>query len=188
MGSPLPNFLQAAAAAFPWDVQASATGAARLLLPFADPNYCQSSETVIVRGKTVHIPRRIHFMGLRETSLKGEHALWPMVQCLRTRSTDGYERQASLRHVLPLNEPWSIPFVVLLAGEYVVEIIDDIVASLPLLDAEAYTEFVRENRGVMRLLRSKATSYWNCYYRTSHPNRRAYPGLAFLHQLEIWAS
>ncbi|MDE2126042.1 MAG: hypothetical protein KGJ62_05580 [Armatimonadetes bacterium] len=78
--------------------------------------------------------------------------------------------------------------MVLLAGDYVVEIIDDIMASLPLLDAEAYVEFVRENRGVMRLLRRKATSYWDCYYRTAHPNRHTYPGLAFLDQLAVWAS
>lgn len=109
------------------------------------------------------------------------------MQCLRTRSTDGYERQAALRHILPLNEPWSIPFVVLLAGEYVVEIIYDILSSMPMLNSEAYIEFVRENRGMMRLLRSKANSYWDCYYRT-YPNRSAYPGLAFLHQLENWAS
>jgi hypothetical protein len=183
-----PNFLKAAVAAFPPDRQVSATGAARLLLPFVDPNYRQQSVKVIVRGKTIHIPKRVHFIGLSEAKRDKEHALLPAVQCLRTRSTDGYKRQAALRHILPLNEPWSIPFVVLLAGEYVVEIIDDIVASLPALNPEAYIEFVRENRGTMRLLRAKATSYWDCYYRTSHPNRSAYPGLAFLHQLEIWAS
>jgi hypothetical protein len=183
-----PNFLKAAVAAFPPDRQVSATGAARLLLPFVDPNYRQSSVRLTVRGRSVHIPKRIHFVGLCEASLIKEPTLRPAAQCLRTRSTDGYERQASLQYILPLNEPWSIPFVVLLAGEYVVEIIDDMLASLPLLNVEAYIEFVRENRGMMRLLRSKATSYWDCYYRTSHPNRSTYPGLAFLHQLEIWAS
>ena len=184
-----PNFLKAAVAAFPPDGQVSATRAAKLLLPFVDPNYRrQQSVKVIVRGKTIHIPRRVHLIGLSEAKREEEHALLPAVQCLRTRSTDGYERQAALRHILPLNEPWSIPFVVLLAGEYVVEIIDDILASLPTLDPEAYIEFVRENRDTMRLLRAKATSYWDRYYRTFHPNRSAYPGLAFLHQLEIWAS
>ena len=183
-----PNFLKAAVAAFPPDRLVPATGAARLLLPFVDTNYRQQSVKVIVRGKTIHIPKRVHFIGLSEAKLGEKLALLPTVQCLRTRSTDGYERQAALRHILPLNEPWSIPFVVLLAGEYVVEIIDDILASMPMLNSEAYIEFVRENRGMMRLLRSKATSYWDCYYRTSHPNRSAYPGLAFLHQLEIWAS
>lgn len=182
------NFLNAAVAAFPPDRRVSATGAAKLLLPFVDANYRQSCVDVLVRGKAVRIPKRVHFVGLSEAKLGNEHALLPAVQCLRTRSTDGYERQAAVRHILPLNEPWSIPFVVLLAGEYVVEIIDEIVASLSALNREAYIEFVRENRGAMRLLRSKATSYWDCYYRTSYPNRSAYPGLAFLHQLEIWAS
>jgi hypothetical protein len=78
--------------------------------------------------------------------------------------------------------------VVLLAGEYVIEIIDDIVTSFPMLDQAAYVNFLRENRALMRHLRSKATSYWDCYYRTSYPDRGSYPGLAFLHQLELWAS
>lgn len=188
MDSSAPNFLKAAAAAFPPDRQVWAAGAASLLLPFVDPNYRQWSVNVIVRGRTVHIPKRVHFIGLCEEKSETQPKLWPTVQCLRTRSTDGYERQASLRCILTLNEPWSIPFVVVLAGEYVVEIIDDIVASLSVLNREAYIEFVRENRGLMRLLRSRATSYWDCYYRTSHPDRSIYPGLAFLHQLEIWAS
>jgi hypothetical protein len=183
-----PNFLKAGVAAFPPDRRVSAAGAARLLLPFVDPTYRQQSVKVIVRGKTIHIPKRVHFIGLSEAQLGEDVALLPTVQCLRTRSTDGYERQAALRHILPLNEPWSIPFVVLLASEYVVEIIDDILASMPMLNSEAYIEFVLENRGMMRLLRSKATSYWDCYYRISHPDRSAYPGIAFLHQLEIWAS
>src|ERR1700743_67793 len=128
MDSSAPNFLKAAVAAFPADRQVSVTGAARLLLPFVDPNYRQSSVRVMVRGRRVLIPKRIHFIGLGEANLKTEPTLWAAVQCLRTRSTDGYERQASLQHILPLNEPWSIPFVVLLAGDYVVEIIDDILS------------------------------------------------------------
>ena len=117
-----PNFLKAAVAAFPPDRRLSADGAANLLLPFVDPNYRQSTVRVIVRGKTVHIPKRIHFIGLCDAKLEEERAPLQVVQCLRTRSTDGFERQAALRHILPLNEPWAIPFVVLLAGEYVVEI------------------------------------------------------------------
>src|SRR5215469_4027840 len=102
-----PIFLKAIVAAFPPDRQVLAAGAARILLPSVDPNYRQSFVGVIVRGKTVHIPKRIHFAGLPESNLKTQPTFWPAVQCLRTRSTDGYERQASLRSVLPLNEPWS---------------------------------------------------------------------------------
>jgi hypothetical protein len=188
MESSSPTFLKAAVAAFPPDRQGLAIGAGRILSPFVDRSYRRPSVQVTVRGETVHLPKRIHFIGLGEANLEPPPTFWPAVQCLRTRSTDGYERQASLRRVLPLNEPWSIPFVVLLAGEYVVEIIDDIVGSLSLLNRETYISFVRENRDLMRLLRSKATSYWDCYYRRSNADRSSYPGLAFLHQLEIWAS
>ena len=45
-----------------------------------------------------------------------------------------------------------------------------------------------ENRPVMRVLRSNATSYRDCYYRRAYPDRRSYPGLAFLSRLELWAS
>jgi hypothetical protein len=187
MDSSAPPFLKAAMAAFPPANQALAAGAAKALSPFVDDSYRQSSVRVVVLGATVQIPKRIHFLGLREEDLK-QGTFWPAIRCLCTRSTDGYERQASLRSILSLNEPWSIPFVVLLAGEYVVEITDDMVGSFSVFDREAYINFVRENRGLMRLLRSKATSYWNCYYRASHPDRSSYPGFAFLHQLEVWAS
>ena len=45
--------------------------------------------------------------------------------------------------------------MVLLAGEYVVEIIADMVASLPTLERGIYAEFVRENRHLIQRLRSK---------------------------------
>jgi hypothetical protein len=188
MDTSAPPFVKAAMVAFPPDAQALATGAARFLSRFIDDSYHLSSIPVIVCGKTVKIPKRIHFLGLREENLKTQSTFLPAIHCLCTRSTDGYQRQASLRHILTLNEPWSIPFVVLLSGEYVVEIIDDMVGSLSVFNCEAYISFVRENRGLMRLLRSKAASYWNCYYRPSHSQRSNYPGLAFLHQLEVWAS
>jgi hypothetical protein len=181
-------FFKSAVAAFPRANRALAIDTARALLPFVDESYRQSSVRVIVLGETVQIPKRIHFLGLAEENLKAHGALSPAVQCLRARSTDGYQRQASLKCILSINEPWSVPFVVLLAGEYVIELIEDMVTASSMLDRATYINFVHENRGLMRLLRSRATSYWNCYYRVSYPDRGSYPGLAFLHQLELWAS
>jgi hypothetical protein len=143
---------------------------------------------VIVGGCPVEIPKRIPLLGFREEELEYGGSFRSLIHCLCTRSTDGFARQAALRRILTLNEPWSIPFVVLLAGEYVVEIIDDMVGSILLLDRAAYITFVRENRGTMRILRAKATSYWDGYCRMSHPDRFNYPGLVFLHQVEAWAS
>ncbi|TIN76071.1 MAG: hypothetical protein E5Y29_16680 [Mesorhizobium sp.] len=112
----------------------------------------------------------------------------PGSQCLLTRSTDGYLRQKSAKIILPLNEPWTIPFIVLLLGEYVVEILDDIHLAMPYFDQTAYASFVRQNRQVMRAIRAKATSYWNAYYRQSYPGRKSYPAIAVLNQLDTWAT
>jgi hypothetical protein len=179
-------FSRAAVAAFPFSYRMIAESAARTLAPFTDDSYRIVSVHSVVLGETVQIPIRIHLVGLDEGKLHHRNC-WHATQCLCTRSTDGYLRHASLRHVLPINEPWSIPFVVLLAGEYVVEIIEDMIASVSALDRERYVNFVRENRILMRLLRQKANSYWDCYYRRSYPDRNAYPGVAFLGQLELWA-
>jgi hypothetical protein len=56
------------------------------------------------------------------------------------------------------------------------------------LDREAYRNFVRENRALTRLLRSRAVNYWDRYYRTNYPDRNGYTGLLFLHRLELWAN
>lgn len=178
-----------ASAAFPWSCRTLAEDAIKSLLPYVDFSYGKLSvREAVVLGERVQIPTRISFRGLTHGELQQwQQSSWPAALCLCTRSTDGYIRQVSLRRVLTTKESWGIPFVVLLAGEYVVEIAEDLVASLPAFDRDAYINFVRENRPMMRLLRSKATSYWDCYYRDDYPDRRTYPGLAFIDELDEWA-
>lgn len=183
------SFPHAAIAAFPTSVQTMAEGAAAALAALVDDNYSKTRVVAaVVLGRPLLIPYRIHFAGLNGAWPQLQGKFSPAIQCLCSRSTDGHVRHAALRSVLCINEPWAVPFVVLLAGEYVVEIVVDMVASLPTLERSIYAEFVRENRPLMRQLRTKATSYWNCYYRGSYPDRSTYPGLVFLHELEAWAS
>lgn len=179
--------MRVAAGAFPPDCDALANRAALELSAVVDSHYSAGITTVIVRGHTVQIPDRLHFRGKRAETFHPSSALEPIIQCLLTRSTDGYERHAALRAILPLNTSWSIPFVVLLAGEYVIEIIDDIVGSLSLLDRVAYGALARENAQLLSLLEARATSYWDCYYRNSSADRHQYPGIKLLHQLQQWA-
>jgi hypothetical protein len=182
-------FPNSAVAAFPTSVHGMAAGAAAALAPLVDDSYLgKHAVKVVVLGRPLLIPYRIHFVGLNEAWSQLQGKFSPAIQCLCSRSSDGHVRQAALRSVLCISEPWVVPFVVLLAGEYVVEIAIDMVASLPTLERSIYAEFVRENRNLMRQLRKKATSYWNCYYRGAYPDRSAYPGLVFLHELEAWAS
>jgi hypothetical protein len=164
-----------------------ATSAAGALAPFVVDDYRKGSIPLMVQGQQVFVPRRLHFLGteqLSEMAAEATHA----AQCLLTRSTDGRIRQTALHRILPTSDPWAIPFVVLLAGEYVIEIIENLQEALPQLDRAAYANFVLENRPVMRDLRSRATSYWNRYYRQSYLDRGSYPGLVVLNHFDQWAA
>ncbi|MTJ81956.1 MAG: hypothetical protein F8N37_13215 [Telmatospirillum sp.] len=194
----IPDFLESAVTAFPPSCGIFSASAARILKPFVDQRYRMPPwRPVIVLGEAVRIPYRIHFQGLDESNLQIRGDARAAILCLCTRSTDGYTRQRALRQVLTIGEPWIAPFVMLLAGEYVVEIIEDIVRNIPAFNREIYAAFVRENRIFMQFLRARATSYWNEYYRCpcyKHPHygvgyhRDTYPGLIFLDQLEMWAN
>lgn len=106
-----------------------------------------------------------------------------MAQCILTRSTDGFERQTALKEVLPINEPWSIPFVIALIGEYVVEIIDDIYVAVPQFNRELVATFIGENPVFYKLTSDRVMSYWNCYYRWQF-QRNDYVGFKFLRELD----
>lgn len=184
------SFPKRVIAAFPSVDRLHAEDAVDTLSPFIDGTYHtyhQKSVEVVVRGAAVRVPSRLQFHALNVEHLESHPRFAPATLCLLTRSTDGYLRQASLRQILGNSEPWCIPFIVLLAGEYVVEITEDLAGSLIIFEQNKYVAFVRENRPLMRRLRSQAASYWNCYYREQYPDKSKYPGLVFLHRLEHWA-
>jgi len=180
-------FFDAAIAAFPSSCQALAADAAAKLAPIVDDTYRRRAVCLDVDGRNVYIPERLHFHSGKE--IFDQPGQLPLIaRCLLTRSTDGHLRQRALRNIVDSHEKWVIPFIVLLTGDYVVEVVTEILPALPKLDRPSYSNFVLQNRPAMRVLRSKATSYWNAYYRQTYPNPRTYPGLVALHELETWAS
>jgi len=179
-------FADAALAAFPSGVRELARKAAQALATLVDDSYRQGAYRVDVLGEDVNIPYRLHFIADIDGAQDGSQPS-SFARCLISRSTDGHLRQRALRSILALQDPWIIPFIVFPVGEYVVEIVEDIQSALPTLHRDAYVNFVRENRATMTLLRARATSYWDSYYRRAYPDRRDYPGMAVLNELERWA-
>jgi hypothetical protein len=182
-------FAKLAAGAFPLAVQDVAGPAVKALSPFVDDSYrIGTTDAASIGDAVVQIPARFHFNQPppARLDLDGEWQL--AADCLASRSTDGYLRQAALRRILNAPQPWVIPFILLPAGEYVVEIAADLIAALPTLDRAIYSDFVRANRPLLRLLQSRATSYWNCYYRRDYRDKGRYPALAFLWEIESWAA
>lgn len=125
------------------------------------------------------IPYRVYWKAIeiRDDALpRGERHL---LDCILTRHHDGYERERRSREILTVRESWVPAFVVPLAGEYVIEILDLIRRNLDLLDAVLYGEFLRENPELHRKTAARVESYWNCYYRRNY-TRAEYPGFAVL--------
>jgi hypothetical protein len=182
------SFSKAGIASFPYTCRKEAELMVYALAPFVDDDYRKKSMEVFVQGESVQIPSRIHFIESNVDKINLHENLLTMAHCLHSRSTDGYLRHTSLRRILPIDESWTIPFITILAGEYVIEIIQEMVGALPMLNRIAYTNFLLENRPLVAFLRAKATSYWYRYYRHLYVDKNSYPGLVFLHQLERWAN
>ena len=151
---------------------------------------------VAVRGEPMEIPSRIYLDAIRPDELPVdvpslERAI---VGCLYTRHHIGYVRQRWLRQIVRVNEPWIVPFVVQLLGEYVVEIIVDIVRALPDLadpgsaQAQHYGGVLAENPQFLDLTRQRVASYWSCYYRGQYLRWSEYPGHVLLGALDSAAT
>ena len=172
------------AAAFPSELGSQSEAAVLALNLSSDYDYGRFSLSVL--GETLLIPRRVFSRSIKPDLSGLSWQQRQIAQCIRTRSTDGFERQAALEEVLAINAPWSIPFVIALIGEYVIQIIDDVYAVVPQFDPDVVAQFIRDNPGFYQLTRDRVTSYWNCYYRQFQ--RSDYVGFKLLRELEAMRS
>lgn len=140
-----------------------------------------------LHGDRVVIPQRI-YNSVPVSDLAPQSSVAGLaIDCLYTRHHDGFVRQEALRRVLTgPPHPWTVPFVLQLLGEYVIEICDDIelFAKTRFAAHLGWRTHVRafadENPEFMMLTKERATSYWQCYHRGAHLNRSTYPGLRAL--------
>ncbi len=143
---------------------------------------------VSVMGEGVEIPYRTHFSKwtvgkcVEVPGIAGRVA-----QCLGTRHFDGFTRERCLRMLIRCEEPWVVPFVVQLLGEYVLEIVQVIDANLESLNAQLYGDFIRANSRYFGTQERRVVSYWNEYYRGRYPKLSAYPGSTALDTLKGFA-
>ena len=165
---------RAIAQAFPARLGAAARANAPAWERFVQRSYRSHRFEVQVEGERLSIPQRIHLPGYQPpTALDVETRA--MGWCLLTRSTDGFERYYALEQIVTANRSWTIPFVVALIGEYVIEILDLIEAALPGMDEAVVARFVAENPAYLALTEARVASYWNAYYR-DRSTRRGYVG------------
>ena len=128
-------------------------------------------------GRLLRIPVRTHDARERLlacAALPGDAGV--IALCLGTRHHDGHVREACARQLLLQERAWTVPFVVHLCGEYVLEIVEAIGAALPAWNTQALARYLRENPAYVDTLERRSISYWSCYYRGRHPAWDSYPG------------
>lgn len=115
-----------------------------------------------------------------------------ILDCLYSRNHDGYVRQRHLSRIVTTEELWVIPFVVAALGDYVIEIVREAVAGLAeISDPHSWQEsqyrlFADHNAELVRWIRQRSISYWDCYYRDAFSLREGnealprYPSLSIL--------
>jgi hypothetical protein len=148
--------------------------------------HAPSSVFVVKLDKeTLQIPYRVYYnAGLLRLKLHASHGLKKLVlACLGTRHHDGYLRQQCLGYLLRRNEFWMIPYIVQLAGEYVVEIAEKAAEGIEFCDSASVSEFAKQNPEYLATFSRRVTSYWNEYYRPAYPCRDDYPGSKVLAHL-----
>lgn len=175
-------------AALPHSISSELTAALKRIPAATIPPTQDSIGPVFVLGEQLRIPKRIYSdppgMLSGMTSSETQKAI---VDCLYTRHHDGYVRQRFLRKAIQFSEPWVVPFVIQLLGEYVIEILQDVWNGVSRLKIKAYSDFVEENPQFMELTRYRIVSYWDVYYRREIPKICDYVGWRILDELGWWS-
>lgn len=160
-------------AAFPLDLGERVE---RAVLALPVPFYpCSSDDigSITWCGRVLRIPHRVYFAGhppIADT----------VMAAILTRHHDGHVREAAVRVALQEPQPWVVPWVMQLLGEYVIEIVEVVEAHQERLLREDARAFVRANPAFVALTQQRATSYRNAYHHHCYPRRSDSPASRLL--------
>lgn len=95
--------------------------------------------------------------------------------CIYTRHHNGHIREVAVLELMQKFTTESIPFVVQLLAENVVEIAIAIINVITVKQQQEIQEFLKENPKYAQTIQSKIASYWDCYYKWSYLKLNDYP-------------
>lgn len=187
---PLSGLDESLTCAFPIDL-ADDVQAVTSLLP-RGPYPSATSFQAVVGEDRVTIPERIYHQELTPEGLSSRQQT--ILHCLFSRHHDGFVRQRHLRQILTCTEPWVLPYILRLAGDYVIEIVTDVHAALADLTTpgsplqQRYGRFMADNPDLLPLIEQRTASYWACHHRTEFPRLADYPGRHLVTALQTAAA
>ena len=164
---------------FPSYLQKDATKIADFLQQNAPKDFKTiGAEAVCLNGEFLELPQRVYFgeFNTQNLTLVQEQ----MLNCLYLCHHNGFLREAYLRKVLQAKEDFTLPYIALLFGDYVYEILAVLAKRLSNKNKEKLRNFLAENPLFKKRIESRMVSYWDCYYRSLYPNLKEYIGYQLL--------
>ena len=167
--------------AFPQGLREKALEAVNQVTPHLIAQRTIYQFRVYVQQELVHITDRLFFKSEHVATETGTD-VWFMVRALQSRSLNGYERQRAVRDLLVDVRPWTAPFIVALIGEYIEEILEDIMAAATPHTRRELAMFISANPAYWQTTKRRVQSYHHIYYRSR--KRADYVGFHLINLLE----
>ena len=119
-------------------------------------------------GEKLQIPYRFYNTELLEDVVKELTETEQIIlHCIYSRNCNGFTRQKHIASIFLLDEipKWTLPYIIKLCDEYVMEIIEIINDNISKISNDKIAEFVNENKRFIALGYARMGSYWGCYYK-----------------------
>ena len=127
-------------------------------------------ESVVIGQEKIEIPSRIYYNPPYSlTDSKFKQVEKEIINCIFSRHNDGYIRQKAILNIIGSDNNWTVPYIVRIIGEYVIEILKDIDNNFEIINKYNLTSFVLQNPEFYNRTRSRVMSYWHCYFRRQFP-------------------
>lgn len=138
------------------------------------------------QGQNYPIPYRIGYQSNEGWTAQNEtHEA--MGLCLQSRHHNGFVREKALLQLFSYTQyPFVLAYITRLAGSYVYALYQHINEARDSFDKDAIQQFCAENETFLEQTWARMTSYWNCYYRATHPDRLKMPNAQFLLWLQTF--
>lgn len=128
---------------------------------------------IIFEKNSLSIPARIYTDEGQLGKLKKLSPIQKeMVFCFFSRHHDGFVREKCLKEFVTSNNSFTVPYILQLLGEYVIEIIEVIYQNREKLNKANLVAYISENPDHYEKTRQRVYSYWDCYYRRAYPKYR----------------
>ncbi|MCK8521058.1 hypothetical protein M0D21_05745 [Aquimarina sp. D1M17] len=137
-----------------------------------------------IDGENIEIPSRIYWdeSKLKINGLTDNHKM--ITACILTRHHNGYVREKNLEKLILSEKYWTIPYVIQLIGEYVIELLELIWEKFESINKENLVKFIIENETYWFKTKQRIASYWDCYHRYEGKTKSDYIGFKLIDRIE----